>query len=700
MSKKLIGLKLADGTFYPVLKEGIPEKKHLKLTASGDNQTSMKIELFKASDDSFQDAEYIQTLVLDQMIPQKKEDHLIDFVVNLDENNNLKADLNDAKSGIEKTATISLPVSGDDDFVIETPVIGASDELSDFNDIDINIEETAPASAESADSIVEDFLSQPFTEEGIATAGTTDEISDKSLPDFGDFDTSTEAVAEESFTESLPDFDDIDTSIESSVEEPAEEILPDFNDFDTTAETSADDIVLESPVGETAEGLPVFDDIEDSSAVSTDAADSVVEDFLSQPVTEEGIATAGTTDEISDKSLPDFGDFDTSTETVVEESSTETLPDFGNIDTSTESFVEESSDEALPDFGDFDTSTELYAEDPSDGTLPDFKDFDTPAEVAAETSLDESLPDFSDIDASVENSLEDSSGQVLPDSTDSDIPTETVVDEPREEELPDFGDFDITGDSASMETTGSEVEEADLPSFDDSDFDDAGFAAAATASFADSSVTKDSVDDFSPENFDIDLQLNSEDDLYSMDLGDDADSFESAPQDRQSDDDTYTQSPGITDFDFLDKKTRIPFVPLVCIICAVVSLLCMLGMFLLFLNGKSKNTVPVQPTAQEQRNSISVYTQETEIEKPVQAAVARDNVIVVVDSPVVVPSVPEKIVTAADEKKYKVKWGDTLWDIAESYYKNPWMYKKIASVNNIKNPDFILSGTWIVLPPK
>ncbi len=578
MSKKLIGLKLADGTFYPVLKEGIPEKKHLKLTASGDNQTSMKIELFKASDDSFQDAEYIQTLVLDQMIPQKKEDHLIDFVVNLDENNNLKADLNDAKSGIEKTATISLPVSGDDDFVIETPVIGASDELSDFNDIDINIEETAPASAESADSIVEDFLSQPFTEEGIATAGTTDEISDKSLPD--------------------------------------------------------------------------------------------------------------------------FGDFDTSTETVVEESSTETLPDFGNIDTSTESFVEESSDEALPDFGDFDTSTELYAEDPSDGTLPDFKDFDTPAEVAAETSLDESLPDFSDIDASVENSLEDSSGQVLPDSTDSDIPTETVVDEPREEELPDFGDFDITGDSASMETTGSEVEEADLPSFDDSDFDDAGFAAAATASFADSSVTKDSVDDFSPENFDIDLQLNSEDDLYSMDLGDDADSFESAPQDRQSDDDTYTQSPGITDFDFLDKKTRIPFVPLVCIICAVVSLLCMLGMFLLFLNGKSKNTVPVQPTAQEQRNSISVYTQETEIEKPVQAAVARDNVIVVVDSPVVVPSVPEKIVTAADEKKYKVKWGDTLWDIAESYYKNPWMYKKIASVNNIKNPDFILSGTWIVLPPK
>ena len=55
MSKKLIGLKLADGTFYPVLNEGIPVKKHLKVTASSDNQTSMKIELFRASDESFAD---------------------------------------------------------------------------------------------------------------------------------------------------------------------------------------------------------------------------------------------------------------------------------------------------------------------------------------------------------------------------------------------------------------------------------------------------------------------------------------------------------------------------------------------------------------------------------------------------------------------------------------------------------------------
>ena len=47
---------------------------------------------------------------------------------------------------------------------------------------------------------------------------------------------------------------------------------------------------------------------------------------------------------------------------------------------------------------------------------------------------------------------------------------------------------------------------------------------------------------------------------------------------------------------------------------------------------------------------------------------------------------------------YRIKWGDTLWDLAESYYKNPWLYHKIAKANNIKNPDHIISGTFIEIP--
>ncbi|MDR3247514.1 MAG: LysM peptidoglycan-binding domain-containing protein, partial [Treponema sp.] len=49
---------------------------------------------------------------------------------------------------------------------------------------------------------------------------------------------------------------------------------------------------------------------------------------------------------------------------------------------------------------------------------------------------------------------------------------------------------------------------------------------------------------------------------------------------------------------------------------------------------------------------------------------------------------------------YKIRWGDTLWDIAEAFYRNPWLYPRIARYNGIKNPDRIISGRTIRIPPK
>jgi len=49
---------------------------------------------------------------------------------------------------------------------------------------------------------------------------------------------------------------------------------------------------------------------------------------------------------------------------------------------------------------------------------------------------------------------------------------------------------------------------------------------------------------------------------------------------------------------------------------------------------------------------------------------------------------------------YNIRYGDTLWDIAEAFYRNPWLYPRIAQFNNIRNPDFILAGTTIRVPPR
>ena len=49
---------------------------------------------------------------------------------------------------------------------------------------------------------------------------------------------------------------------------------------------------------------------------------------------------------------------------------------------------------------------------------------------------------------------------------------------------------------------------------------------------------------------------------------------------------------------------------------------------------------------------------------------------------------------------YRIRWGDTLWDISEAFYRNPWLYPRIARFNNIRNPDLIISGTVIRVPPR
>jgi hypothetical protein len=49
---------------------------------------------------------------------------------------------------------------------------------------------------------------------------------------------------------------------------------------------------------------------------------------------------------------------------------------------------------------------------------------------------------------------------------------------------------------------------------------------------------------------------------------------------------------------------------------------------------------------------------------------------------------------------YTIRWGDTLWDISEAFYRNPWLYQRIARFNSIRNPDFIIAGRTIRIPPR
>ncbi|MDR0558194.1 MAG: LysM peptidoglycan-binding domain-containing protein [Treponema sp.] len=49
---------------------------------------------------------------------------------------------------------------------------------------------------------------------------------------------------------------------------------------------------------------------------------------------------------------------------------------------------------------------------------------------------------------------------------------------------------------------------------------------------------------------------------------------------------------------------------------------------------------------------------------------------------------------------YKVRWGDTLWDIADVFYNNPWLYTRLARYNKLRPSAILLPGVVLRIPPK
>jgi hypothetical protein len=63
------------------------------------------------------------------------------------------------------------------------------------------------------------------------------------------------------------------------------------------------------------------------------------------------------------------------------------------------------------------------------------------------------------------------------------------------------------------------------------------------------------------------------------------------------------------------------------------------------------------------------------------------------------PSAVPPAVIPAGGVKYKLRWGDTLWDVSEAFYRTPWRYGYIARYNGIRNPNRIVAGSTITVPP-
>ncbi|WP_273443551.1 LysM peptidoglycan-binding domain-containing protein [Treponema berlinense] len=565
---KTIGIKLADGSFYPILEEGTAKTYQLDLTTVKDGQTKVQIDLYRSESGSMEDAQYVDTLEVSNLVPHPNGEADLHLSVALNEKNELDAKVIDEETGRKSETSVTL-------------VSRTLAERANPANFELSEEQKDSAGQDKIDEIPEIAagLDEPtFAEDDFAAE--TVEDSDFSEPEEG-------AQAEK--PEEL-EFETVPFSFDSELENDVAEVDPDSKNDEPQAE------------GFKAEDEPAFD-------TKTDA-----------PAEEKAES-----EEKSDDSNIVSEDFE--------------IPDFDKTS-------EKTKDEKTKEADNFDAADNFE--------LPEFP----------EDNLDSKTDD-------------DFSG--LKDNDFADLKNDDFSDLKSEDfELPDF-DKTVTENSAKPEGLSGYFDDPAFkndPVFNETNLDSTNNEIDFDTSALDSPVASASpAMDFS--------------DLYDKETLD--------GKNNSYDEEEETE-----------KKTRVPVI--ICVVCAIICVIATLlilfvvpSKYNLLKNHKEKEPTEIlsENNSQTEDSDIQQDIQNEEVAaEPEPAPEAVEDTVVVAPEPEVVVPVPPapKPVEKAKDIKYRIRWGDTLWDISDAYYKNPWRYKKIARYNKIKNPDLIISGTDILIP--
>ena len=391
-----------------------------------------------------------------------------------------------------------------------------------------------------------------------------------------------------------------------------------------------------------------------------------------------GIASQDTSDDLFSlpQSLKEFPSF---TSSVSHRANPEKLDlpflDEQNPEDTVKAHTTSAPDFDLPDFDDkfFDTpDTALPTEAPEtkDSSTPDFDlpDFDEKFFDTSDTALpteapetkDSSTPDFDlpDFDEKFFDTPDTALSTEAPETKDSSAQNSSSVNF-------DLPDFDPPSTEKDFTTDNFSIDDIDIPEFD-----------SETKPFE---VQEDSLPDFTNYELpDFDEPQHSTDSL-SQDFS--PNYLTDSLFDRNEE--SFYKDP-----DEEDKRSAHKLAVIICILCAIICL----GALILI-----TYIVPSKLKSAENSQTTTTFAGKNTVSETTENQ-AKENEIVIIETPSVIPTIPEETDNKIEFVQYKIKWGDTLWDLAETYYNNPWLYKKIAAANSIPDPDKIIAGTTIVIP--
>ena len=103
-----IGIKIADGSYYPVLAEGFTGTKRLTLTTVKGGQDRVQIDLYRGEGHILDNALYIGSLIIENIPPAAQGEPEIELILGLDAKGELTAEASDRSTGECQTFSIGM----------------------------------------------------------------------------------------------------------------------------------------------------------------------------------------------------------------------------------------------------------------------------------------------------------------------------------------------------------------------------------------------------------------------------------------------------------------------------------------------------------------------------------------------------------------------------------------------------------------
>ncbi len=217
MNNPTIGIKIADGSYFPIMKEGSSKRKRLVLTTVNDNQENVQIDLYKGDGEELLDAAYVGSLLIENIDQGPKESSEIELKIGFDQDGTLNAEAGDPGTGQYESLSISMETLSES-AMYDTPEFSLDDDMEDLQlddfdnidkDLDLDSEELSLNdddfefdNLDSEEALSEKDFETDFEDDGLGEESFDSIVEDElgSVPedDFEDKDDYTPGILSES----------------------------------------------------------------------------------------------------------------------------------------------------------------------------------------------------------------------------------------------------------------------------------------------------------------------------------------------------------------------------------------------------------------------------------------------------------------------------------------------------------------------